>query len=164
MNREGRGEAPLACLIRGFGNLMSEVYISGHTKKEHAARVDVYKKSVQMLLKAKADVNVFSSPDYGGLTALMEAVKVGVPEVVEMLLLAGADVNAKTEDGKSVFRIKTDYQAPLKKEITRLLKYAQSGTLTATKPANKKTVTKKTLSTKMTATSKVTRSAKKKAE
>ena len=158
-------EAPLVCLIRGFAGEMNENSMRFASKQKHTAYVNIYKKAVQMLLKAKADVNVFSSSSEGGLSALMEAVKVGVPEVVEMLLLAGADVNATTESGKDVWKIKSDCAAPMKKQIKLLLEAAKAGnliSLTSDKKSEPKKATKNATTKKTTPSKKPT--TKKKAE
>ena len=158
-------ESPLVVLIRLFKGVMTEEYAKHHTKAKQSALVTVYKKSVAMLLKAGADVNVFGAPWFGGLSALMEAVQVGLPEVVEMLLFAGADVNAVTERGKDVWKIKSDCAAPMKKQIKLLLEAAKAGnliSLTSDKKSEPKKATKNATTKKTTPSKKPT--TKKKAE
>mmetsp|Transcript_13067 Transcript_13067/g.26441 ORF Transcript_13067/g.26441 Transcript_13067/m.26441 type:complete len:775 (-) Transcript_13067:49-2373(-) len=59
-----------------------------------------YRETVDMLIKAKSDVNRKSSKN--GQTALMWAAKYGKTECVQLLLSAGADLNIPNKDGKTV--------------------------------------------------------------
>lgn len=63
---------------------------------------------LSVLLEAKADIE---RRDMMGRTPLIWAVKLLVPNLAEMLIDAGADVNAKDNGGSSVLTVARDVEA-----------------------------------------------------
>jgi len=73
----------------------------------HKAAFFGHTKTVQFLVK---DCGLkLNAVDYNGDTPLHDAVKINNPEVVELLVSAGADLKIRNKQGKSVFDLAKDY-------------------------------------------------------
>lgn len=80
---------------------------------------------IDALLKRGADVNL--SDEETGETPLMFAARYSTPEVVRVLLAAGAAVNAKNKEGRTALSIaELDKDNLWRDEIVSLLKWAQT--------------------------------------
>jgi len=86
-----------------YGFVMSYLIVTGYFMdsnwhlRDHAAHGDL--RSVQREVEAGADVN--SKDEYSGATALHRAAQCGAIDIVEFLILKGADVNARTQCGST---------------------------------------------------------------
>lgn len=96
---DGQGDTPLMVAIA-----------AGHPRDTEQVR----NKVSTMLLKAGADPNLRSSWNYNG-TPLIKAASFGEAQIVNILLTAGADVNATNKIGQSVLHLARNA------EVARLL-------------------------------------------
>lgn len=83
-------------------------------------------KALKVLVEAGLDVNVRDSL---GLTPLHAAVLRSAPESVELLLSHGADVHAKTKDGKTAFDLLDEnprHEGDVRQKMERLLRSAST--------------------------------------
>ncbi|MEO1295051.1 MAG: ankyrin repeat domain-containing protein [Cyanobacteria bacterium J06636_16] len=70
--------------------------------------------SVVELLDQGADIN---DRDVAGDTPLMEAVCIGAPELVELLIRRGADLNAISSQGKTILDLALDSARKMKHSV-----------------------------------------------
>jgi FOG: Ankyrin repeat len=124
---EGNPEI-IRMLVEAGANLTAEDFL-GHTALMHAA-YNGRPEAVQALLDAGADVHSTRHAD-GETLLMMALLPPGVSdsrepferrlEVVKLLVKAGADVNAKNNEGKTVFDYADTFDNPRREEIRAVL-------------------------------------------
>lgn len=115
---QGNSSVEMMQLLLSYGAKVNLTDNGGKTAFMYAAQYDTYEKVFRELLKAGALVNVKAND---GTTALMLACENNNPQIVELIINAGADVNAKDYDGYKA----ADYASNNKQygeEIKALLK------------------------------------------
>ncbi|MGD0815315.1 MAG: ankyrin repeat domain-containing protein [Verrucomicrobiota bacterium] len=137
----GKWNGGMAAAIH-FATISSYAYGNGYDKEEEPLL-----QIIDLLLDAGADVNApgadaYSSGD-GPFTAVMNAVQLNRPKVVERLLERGADANVRRPDGSTAFRLcmneKHDSDSKRHWDVVRALaKYSQDGKAWANSPEGRK--------------------------
>ena len=93
---QGNSSAEMMQLLLSYDAKVNLTDNAGKTAFMYAAQYDTYEKVFRELLKAGALVNVKAND---GTTALMLACENNKPEIVSLIINAGADINAKDYDG-----------------------------------------------------------------